>query len=414
MAHEISLVNIYSFITPIVVVLIMMEVLYCFVTKKDYIKFNDAVTSLGTALGNQCVNLLVAFLVVEGFGWFYQFRFYTIPTTLPNFLILLVLFDFFFYWFHRHNHTINILWAAHMPHHTSEEFNTFVATRASITQRIFSFTYMWPLVLVGFRPEAIYAASAVQLLIAFWHHTRAIGKMGWFEVIFNSPSHHRVHHAMNEKYLDKNFGEIFIIWDKMFGTFKAEEEEPIYGALTPIESYNPNRIYFHYWSFLWADCKATKNLWDKIRIWFMPLGWRPEDRRKIYRKRVKAEDLIKFEIKTESWTKKYLMFQMSIGLGLMFLIINLKWPLTPVERVGLTGVLWLMITNWGGILEKKNWAFKGDFIFIVLLNISFLALATKYDLNSLAPMIFFLSVLMATFHVIWKRNCQLKKSYVYG
>ena len=231
MAHEISLVNIYSFITPIVVVLILMEVAYCFVTKKDYIKFNDAVTSLGTALGNQCVNLLVAFLVVESFSWLYQFRFFTIPTSLTNFIILLVLFDLFFYWFHRHNHTINILWAAHMPHHTSEEFNTFVATRASITQRIFSFTYMWPLVFVGFRPEAIYAASAVQLLIAFWHHTRTIGKMGWFEVVFNSPSHHRVHHAMNEKYLDKNFGEIFIIWDKMFGTFKAEEEEPVGKAI---------------------------------------------------------------------------------------------------------------------------------------------------------------------------------------
>lgn len=403
MSAEINLVNVYSFITPIVVVLILMEVVYCSVTKKDYIQFNDAVTSLGTALGNQCVNLLVAFVVVTSFGWLYEFRFFTIPTTLINFLILLVLFDLLFYWFHRHNHTINVLWAAHMPHHTSEEFNTFVATRASITQRIFSFIYMWPLVFLGFRPEAIYAASAVQLLIAFWHHTRTIGKMGWFEVVFNSPSHHRVHHGMDEKYLDKNFGEIFIVWDKMFGTFKEEEEEPIFGALTPIESYNPNRIYFHYWSFLWQDCKATKNFWDKIRIWFMPLGWRPEDRRQVFRKRVTAQDLVKFTIETDGWTKNYLKFQMVVGLGLMFLIINLKWPLSPLERVGLTGILWLMITNWGGMLEKKSWAKNADLVFIFLLSGALWGLVMKFELNSLAPVVVALAVVMMTVHIMWKR-----------
>lgn len=402
MAQEISLVNVYSFITPIVVVLILLEMVYCFATKKDYIKFSDAITNLGTALGNQCVNLFVAYLVVEGFGWLYQFRFFTIPTTLTNFLILLVLFDFLFYWFHRHNHTINILWAAHMPHHTSEEFNTFVATRASITQRLLSFTYMWPLVFLGFRPEAIYAASAVQLLIAFWHHTRTIGKMGWFEIIFNSPSYHRVHHAMNDKYLDKNFGEIFIIWDKMFGTCMVEEEEPVYGALTPIESFNPNKIYFHYWGFLWEDCKNTKSWLDKVRIWFAPLGWRPEDRRGVFRKRVKAQDLVKFSTLVSSITKKYLIFQVLVGLGLMYLIINLKWPLTAWERTGLTGVLWLMITNWGGMLENKKWALSADFAFIILLNGSLAALALKFELQQFNPLIVLLTVLMLAAHITWR------------
>jgi alkylglycerol monooxygenase len=402
MAHEISLVNIYSFITPLVVVLILAEMIYCFITKKDYIKFNDAITNLGTALGNQCVNLFVAFSVVGVFGWLYQYRFFTIPTTLTNFIILLVLFDFMFYWFHRHNHTINMLWAAHMPHHTSEEFNTFVATRASITQRLLSFTYMWPLVFLGFRPEAIYAASAVQLLIAFWHHTRTIGKMPGFELIFNSPSYHRVHHAMNDKYLDKNFGEIFIIWDKMFGTYMQEEEEPVYGALTPIESYNPNRIYFHYWSFLWEDCKATKNVWDKVRLWFMPLGWRPADRRTVFRKRVRAENLVKFDTHVSSSTKKYLVFQVLIGLGLMFLTINLKWPLEVWERVGLTGVLWIMITNWGGMLENKKWVYKSDFAFIVLLISSLAYLAQRFQLYHLNPYIVVLAAVMLPLHLSWR------------
>jgi alkylglycerol monooxygenase len=404
MTNEINLVNIYSFITPIAVALILLEIAYCYITKKDYINFQDAITNLGTALGNQCVNLLVVWAVVEGFGWLYQFRLFTLPTTWTNFLILLVLFDFIFYWFHRHNHTINILWAAHMPHHTSEEFNTFVATRASITQRILSFTYMWPLVLMGFRPEAIYAASAVQLLIAFWHHTRVIKKMGWYEVLFNTPSYHRVHHAINEKYLDKNFGEIFIIWDKMFGTCAYEDEEPVYGALTPIESCNPNKIYFHYWALLWEDCKNTRSWWDKLRLWFMPLGWRPEDCRGLARKRVNAETLVKYQLEIPIATKRYLIGQVMIGLMLMFLIINMNWPLSALERTGLTAVLWLMITNWGAMLEGKRWVQKSDMVFIVMLNASLSYLTVKYELLNLKASIMALAGLMITAHLLWRQG----------
>jgi alkylglycerol monooxygenase len=195
----------------------------------------------------------------------------------------------------------------------------------------------------------------------------------------------------------------------MFGTFKAEEEEPVYGALTPIESYNPNRIYFHYWSFLWQDARATKKVWDKIRIWFMPLGWRPEDRRGVYRKRVKAEDLVKFDIETNPLTKKYLMFQMAVGLGLMFVIINLKWPLELTDRLGLTAILWLMISNWGGVLEKKNWAVSADLLFIILLNSACMFLVMKFELSYLSPMVFLLTIFMLTAHIFWKRSGALNQ-----
>ncbi|MBY0517204.1 MAG: sterol desaturase family protein [Bacteriovoracaceae bacterium] len=358
MGNELNLMNIYSFITPLAVGLILLEILYCLVSRKNYITFADAITNLGTALGNQCVNLLVVWTVVTTFGWLYQYRFFDLPNTWGWFLVLLVAFDFLFYWFHRHGHTINILWAAHMSHHTSEEFNFFVATRASITQRIFSFTYMWPLALLGFRPEAIYAASAVQLLLAFWHHTRVIGKMPGFEILFNSPSYHRVHHAINDKYLDKNFGEIFIIWDKMFGTCEKEVEEPIFGALTPPQTCNPNKIYVQYWAMLWRDCMNTKSLWDKVRLWFMPLGWRPEDVRNMPRFRVNEKTFKKYEVKVDSGRKAYLIVQAALGVALMGLTINLQLPFSVAERVWLSVLIWLMITSWGGLLEKKNWAWK--------------------------------------------------------
>lgn len=366
MSEELNLINIYSWVTPIAVILLLAEMVYCYVARKNYISFQDAIANLGTGIFNQCVNLLVAFTVVTVFGYLYQYRFFTIPTTLTNFLILLVLFDFLFYWYHRHNHTINFLWAAHMPHHTSEEFNMFVAIRASITQRILSFTYLWPLTLLGFKPDAIYAASAVQLLIAFWHHTRVIRKMGWYEKIFNTPSYHRVHHAINERYLDKNFGEIFIIWDKMFGTYAEEKEEPVFGALTQTNSWNPNKIYFQYWSYLWDDARKTKKWSDKIRLWFMPLGWRPEDVRNNPRKRVTAETLVKFQTKVSGETKVYLVFSAVIMMVLMGITINLQLPFTPMDRVILSLIIWLGTTNWGGHLEGKSWAVKTELVFIAL------------------------------------------------
>lgn len=404
MSQELDLVNIYSWITPIVVVLILMEVLYCYFQKKQFIRFQDAIANLGTGIGNQCVNLLVAFVVVKVFGALHEHRIMTIPTTISSFIVLLVLFDFLFYWYHRHNHTINILWAAHMPHHTSEEFNMFVAVRASITQRIFSFTYLWPLTLLGFTPEAIYAASAVQLLIAFWHHTRIIGKMKWFEEIFNSPSHHRVHHAINEKYLDKNFGEIFIVWDKMFGTFVEEKEEPVYGALTQVNSWNPNKIYFQYWSYLWEDAKNTKSWWDKIRLWFMPLGWRPQDRREHTRKRVNETNLIKFDTLLKSGTKNYLMFCSVMTLILMSITINLKLPLEASDRIILSGLVWMSITNWGGLLENKMWAIRTDFVYIILQVLVLAWLGLKLNVAGTTEIAISLAALQVTAHFLWRMS----------
>lgn len=400
--NEINLVNVYSWISPLVVSMIVLEIAYNRLKKKDYIPFADAITNLGTGIGNQCMNLLVAAIVIATFGYLYQYRLLTIPTTIPNFIILLILFDFLFYWYHRHNHTVNILWAAHMSHHTSEEFNTFVAVRASITQRLCSFIYMWPLALLGFKPDAIYAASAVQLLIAFWHHTRFIGKMGWYEVLFNTPSYHRVHHAINQKYLDKNFGEIFIIWDKMFGTFAKEEEEPIYGALTPIKSWNPNKIYVHYWKFLWDDMIQTKKWSDKIRLWFMPLGWRPEDRRNVYRERINEFTFKKFTTDVMKETKIYLTFQSIVLLIIMGITINLNLPLTVTDRFLFSMLIWLGISNWGAILETKKWATVGDLLFIICTPLMLSFCRDRLGNLPLVPIMSFIMTLHLMLHIWWR------------
>ena len=150
-----------------------------------------------------------------------------------------------------------------------------VALRASVTQRFCSFLFFWPLTLIGFHPLHIYMMSGIHLFIAFLHHTEWIGKLGWFEKYFTTPSHHRVHHGVNQRYLDKNFGEFLIIWDKIFGSFEEEREKVVYGIYDHPRSWNPIRINFHFFIVLWNYARATPFWWDKVRVWFMPAGWRP-------------------------------------------------------------------------------------------------------------------------------------------
>ncbi len=351
--------NVYAFITPIILALVIFEVLYCSFAKKNYYNFQDTIANLATAIGNQCVNLVVAVVVFKLYGWIYEhYRFFTIDFNWLWAIVLIIAIDFLFYWFHRLGHEINVLWAAHMPHHSSEEMNLAVGLRASVTQRIFSFFFYWPLPLLGFSPEMIYAMTAFHLLGGFWHHTRVIPKLGWFEKWFNTPSHHRVHHGVQTKYLDKNYGELLIIWDKMFGTFQEEEEEVLYGVTSPVSSWNPLDIYFQTWKALIKDAKDAPYFIDKIKIWFMPLGWRPRGL-KPYEGigiGVNPEDQVKFETKPFHKSKVYLFIHLVLGLGFMYLTINTKNELSVLDRSLFSGLIFLMIISWSGILSAKKWA----------------------------------------------------------
>jgi len=172
------------------------------------------------------------------------------------------------------------LWNRHIIHHSSEEFNLSCALRQSISAFVNYFTILLiPAALLGVPAQVIAIIGPLHLFLQYWYHTRLIGKMGWLEYVIVTPSHHRVHHAINPEYLDKNHGQIFIIWDKLFGTFQEElpEVPPVYGVTRPVRTWNPIRINFQHLWLLMLDAWRTRNWWDKVRIWFMPTGWRPED-----------------------------------------------------------------------------------------------------------------------------------------
>src|SRR5690606_10134230 len=293
-------VNVYAILTIPILLLVLSEFIYCLIKKNGMYTFQDSISSLGTAIMNQCTNVVVALMFFPTYSWLNEQIAFTNPeATWYNFALLFLGIDFLFYWFHRAGHSINILWAAHMPHHSTEELNYAVALRASFTQRAASFFFYWPMALF-FPAEWVLPMVAFHLILQLIPHTRIVPKMPkWIESWLNTPSHHRVHHGCNKQYRNKNFGGFIIIWDKLFGSWVEEIEEPYYGVTTPPQSWDPLNINLQWWGYLFRDMLATKSWWDKFRLWFMPIGWRPADLppRNVY---VRPEGTAKTQVKFKS------------------------------------------------------------------------------------------------------------------
>lgn len=364
-----SLGNIYATLTPIAIVFILIEIGLSWYYKKDLVSFEELIANFGTALGNQTTNVLVAAGVyfIYGFLWTHFRLIDNIEMTWYNFILLLLGVDFIFYWVHRWGHHVNIMWAAHSPHHSAEEMNFAVALRASVTQRLFSFFFFWPLTIIGFKPVDIYAMTAIHLFIAFLHHTELIRKLWrWVEYVFTTPSHHRVHHGVNFKYLDKNFGEFLIVWDRMFGTFEEEHEKVVYGMYHPPKSWNPISINFHYYITLWNNAKAAPYMVDKVKIWFMPLTWRPRGLPPL-EPLVEStpENQEKYRPTPMPHAKPYLILHLILGVVLMLYVIKADSSWSTAERWAGAFLLWHTIVDWGGVMEAKRWVFFSENIRIV-------------------------------------------------
>ncbi len=379
--------NIYAIIAPLAIGFILLEIFFCWYFKKTYITFQEAVANFGTALGNQTSNVLVAAGVYMAYGFLWEnYRLIDhLEMNAINFILLLLGIDFIFYWVHRWGHHVNIMWAAHSPHHSAEEMNFFVAVRASVTQRLFSFFFFWPLTLIGFKPIDIYAMTGIHLFISFLHHTELITKLWrWIEYIFTTPSHHRVHHGINFTYLDKNFGEFLIIWDRLFNTYAEEEEKVVYGMYNPPNTWNPISINFHYYQLLWKDAVAAPRWIDKFKIWFMPLGWRPQGLPpKPELKEVTQNNQMRLQTRMFWGAKPYLIIHILLGIALMMFIIDPKSPWGTAERWIGSFLLWHMIINWSGIMESKPWLFFSE-VFRLVITTSFLIQIS--DASGYSPM----------------------------
>lgn len=196
----------------------------------------------------------------------YKWRLLTIPTTLPWFLATIFVMDFVYYWLHRSEHRVRVLWCAHAVHHSSEEFDLTTALRLQWIWDSYQWLFLAPMMLLGFHPLYVVSAKAIVLLYQFWIHTQKIGKLGWFDRVFNSPSNHRVHHGSNRQYIDKNYGGILMLWDHLFGSYAKEDAAVIYGLTKPIKTRNPITINTIEWTRMFADMAKMPTLKEKLLV----------------------------------------------------------------------------------------------------------------------------------------------------
>lgn len=276
--------NMVDLAIPVFAVTLLAEVLLSrFRSNIDY-EIRDTLASLAMGTGNVIVGSTLGVLVYYAYLAVYDFRLFDLGFAWWVFPLCFFAEDFAYYWFHRFAHEIRWFWASHVVHHSSRKYNLATALRQTWTSTLtLSFIFHLPLPLLGFPPTMVLFFQGLSLVYQYWIHTEAIGQMPrWFEAVANTPSHHRVHHATNPRYLDANYAGVLIIWDRMMGTFVAErlDDAPVYGIMKNLSTYNPIRIAFHEWGAIAQDVTSTKEPREILKYLFGPPGWSPDGSRK--------------------------------------------------------------------------------------------------------------------------------------
>ena len=343
---------------PFFFLLIGVEVVVSRVQRVRRYRLHDAVASMACGIGEQVIVVFTAGLSVVAYLFVERhFALARFSMTSPlAWIVVFFLVDHSYYWFHRTSHRVNFMWAGHSVHHQSEEYNLSTALRQNWIENLLAWPFYVPLAILGF-PFAMFAtASTVNLLYQFWVHTRIIRLLGPAEGILNTPSSHRVHHGIDPKYVDKNYGGMFMLWDRTYGTYTPEEEEPIYGTVKPLQSWNPLWANIDGWVRLASMSRATSGFGDKLRVWFAPPDWRPQDLggpvivpevdRAVYKK---------YDPESPAAVDRYVLVQFAIVAAVTSAIMWFASTLSAVFLVA--GATWVIagLVAWGALFEGKRW-----------------------------------------------------------
>ncbi len=343
--------NVAVLAVPLYILLILLELAYERWSGRHTYRLADAVTSIDTAVLRMLLEGPLRLLLVVPYAWLYEHaRLWTLDPASPwTWLLGFVAVDFCFYWAHRSLHRYNLLWGAHQPHHSSEDFTLSTALRKGAFQTAFDWPFYLPLALFGLPLSLFLVLLGAQLVYQFWIHSQYVGRLGVLEWFMVTPSNHRVHHGQNDRYIDKNHGGVFIFWDRLLGTFADETEAVRYGVTTPVRTFDPLRLQFSWWRLLLADAMATRSWWDKLRLWWMPTGWRPADVRARPWPKMGAE---KFDCPSQTGLRWYAFAQ--------FVAIN---ALTLVYLASVKQAGWLLPLLLGPLIlfgcVSLGWLFEG-------------------------------------------------------
>ncbi|MDR6914402.1 sterol desaturase/sphingolipid hydroxylase (fatty acid hydroxylase superfamily) [Pseudomonas sp. 3296] len=355
---------------PFFIVLIAVELLVDRWRGVSHYRVADAINSMSTGVLSTTTGLLTkgVGLLTYGFALEHVALFELSADSVWVWVLAFVLYDFCYYWLHRMGHERNILWAAHSVHHQSEEYNLSTALRQTSTGFLLGWIFYLPMAVLGVPLLVFVSVAALNLLYQFWVHTRHIPKLGWFEWFFVSPSNHRAHHAQNALYMDRNYGGVFIIWDRLFGSFQEEDDnEPvIFGVTTPLASWNPLWANVQFYVQLWNDARRAERTWDKLRIWFMRTGWRPADVAARYPMNKPDLNLFrKFEVPLDGRQQLYVALQFCAYIALGSFLMNLERSLPTAALVLGWSAVALGLFTLGVALENRPWALKLELLRLV-------------------------------------------------
>ncbi|MDP6980204.1 MAG: sterol desaturase family protein [Myxococcota bacterium] len=353
---------------PLYFVLIGVEYLVARRRGLPLYRLNDAINSVSTGLLMQ--------LTVMAFGGIMAASYIGLYTaariadwssqSAATWLCCFAAVDFAYYWFHRLSHEVNFLWAAHVVHHQSEDYNLAVALRQSTLQPFFSTIFYLPLALCGFPPLVFFVCSGLNTIYQFWLHTQLIDRLGPLEAILVTPSHHRVHHGRNPIYIDRNHGGTFIVWDRLFGTFQREEEEVVYGITKPLASWNPIWANLHYWVELVDNARRARGLADKIKTFVKIPGWFPEDQGGFRAPPPIEDEPVKFDRaysrEVAGYAKVQFVLLTAVTVALTFTAESHGFA---VAAAGWFGIGW-GLANLGGFFEGRSWAFRSEAIRVLV------------------------------------------------
>jgi sterol desaturase/sphingolipid hydroxylase (fatty acid hydroxylase superfamily) len=347
---------------PIFLLAVLLEKWYGWYKGKDTYRNMDMISSLSSGITNVVKDVLGLSVSIITYSWMVEhLAIFKIESTVLTVIVAFVALDFSGYWVHRIAHQVNFFWNKHAIHHSSEDFNLACALRQSISSFVNLFTFfLLPAAIVGVPANVIAIVAPIHLFAQFWYHTQHIGKMGWLEHIIVTPSHHRVHHAINPEYLDKNHSQIFIIWDKLFGTFQEElpNVPAVYGITRPSATWNPIKINFQHLWLLIKDAWRAESWWDKVRIWFMPTGWRPADVAAKYPVR-KIEDIYhyeKYEPESSAALKAWAWVQFAVVTVLVFYMFGNLATIGMPMLFYYGGFIFLSIYAYTELMDKNPYA----------------------------------------------------------
>ena len=368
--------NFIAFAVPFFLLFIALEYLISRRKRLSYFPLPDTVANLSIGIAERLLDVYTTVLFYSLYDYLQKhYGLFHIRSSVLLWVVLLLCTDFLWYWYHRLAHEINIFWAVHVVHHQSEDFNYTVSARITVFQAVVRTGFWSVLPLLGFPAPMITSMLLVHGLYPFFIHTRLIGKLGILEYLFVTPSHHRVHHASNERYLDRNYGDMFIIWDKLFGTFQEEDgkEEIIYGLTKPLKSYSFLWQHFHFLIELVFAARDKKGFWNKVAVFFSrPASIDPAVRGKAEKAfNIHTTDKDQASGKpADKPLNRYVKWQICIILAVLFTFLLLEKAIPVAQQVLITGVILVTLINCGAIMEQKTWITYLEFSRLILVSFS--------------------------------------------